>query len=182
MFVAQKLRNENIAQYLLYMWQIEDTLRAFSLDTDLMEKNYLAHFTQWDEGQKAEALAWYRDIANMMRSEGVTERGHLQICKNVITNLADLHADLMASHNFQYYHMAYNHALSLIVELRSHQPHADQTNEIESCFELLYGVTLLKMKGSTVSQDTLQASQTISTFIGMLSEYYHKNLKEPLEL
>lgn len=182
MLVAQKLRNENIVQNLLYMWQIEDMLRAFDLDTDLVEKNYLAHFTQWNGSQKADALAWYRDIADMMRSEGVTKRGHLQICKNVIANLAELHRDLMASHNFQYYHMAYNHALPLVVELRSRQPHADKTNEIESCFELIYGVTLLKMKNSPVSHDTQQALQTISAFVGMLGEYYHKNLKEPLEL
>ncbi len=164
------------------MWQIEDMLRAFNLNIDLVEKNYVARFTQWNEEQKTEALTWYLDIANMMRSEGVAKKGHLQICKNVITNLAELHHNLMTSHNFQYYHMAYNHALPLVVELRSHQPHADNTNEIESCFELIYGVTLLKMKNSPVSQDTMQALQTISTFIGMLSEYYHKNLKEPLEL
>ena len=29
MFVANELRKKNIAEYLLYMWQIEDTIRAF---------------------------------------------------------------------------------------------------------------------------------------------------------
>ena len=29
MFIAQELRKKNIAEYLLYMWQVEDTIRAF---------------------------------------------------------------------------------------------------------------------------------------------------------
>lgn len=182
MFVAQKLREENIAEYLIYMWQVEDLLRAFHLDIDLVEKNYVAHFTQWTTQQRVEATKWYQDLIDMMRSEGIAERGHLQICKNVIINLTELHQSLMASHNFQYYHAAYNQALPLIVELRSHQPHASETNEIESCFELIYGLMTLKMKGQPISQDTLNASQTISTFIGMLSNYYHENKKKPLEL
>ncbi len=182
MFVAQKLRKDNIAEYLIYMWQIEDMVRAFNLDIDLVKKNYLSHFTQWNDQQRAEALVWYQDIINMMRSENITDKGHLQICKNVIANLTELHQDIMTSSNFQYYHAAYNQALPLIVELRSHQPQSCQTNEIESCFELIYGIMLLKMKKQAISQDTLQASQTISAFLGMLSNYYHENLKEPLKL
>lgn len=182
MFVAQELRKNNIAEYLIYMWQVEDLLRAFNLDIDLVSKNYLTRFTQWTPQQRAEATQWYQDIINMMRSEGVAEKGHLQICKNVIINLTELHQSLMASHNFQYYHAAYNQALPLIVELRSHQPEADKKNEIESCFELIYGIMTLKLKKQPISQDTMQASHTISTFIAMLSNYYHENLKKPLEL
>ena len=29
MYIAQELRKSNIAEYLLYMWQVEDTIRAF---------------------------------------------------------------------------------------------------------------------------------------------------------
>ena len=29
MFIADQLRKKNIAEYLLYMWQVEDTIRAF---------------------------------------------------------------------------------------------------------------------------------------------------------
>ena len=34
MFVASQKRKENIAEYLLYMWQIEDLIRANNLDID----------------------------------------------------------------------------------------------------------------------------------------------------
>ena len=43
----------------------------------------------------------------MMRAEGVTEKGHLQINRNVIRNLTDLHADLLASTKYPFYNAAY---------------------------------------------------------------------------
>ena len=34
MFTAQRLREKNIAEYLLYMWQVEDVLRAYGCDEE----------------------------------------------------------------------------------------------------------------------------------------------------
>ena len=36
MFIAQKLKQTNIAEYLIYMWQIEDIIRAAGCDIDLL--------------------------------------------------------------------------------------------------------------------------------------------------
>ncbi len=182
MFVADRLRKENIAEYLIYMWQMEDMLRAFHLDIDEVKANYLPHFTDWSEEQRQRASRWYEDLIEMMRSEGVSERGHLQICRNVIINLSDLHHSLLGSQKYPYYLAAYNEALPLIVEFRSRQAAGDDHPELESCFELLYGLTLLRMRQESISDETLEAARKISTLIGMLSDYYHKNLMEPLEL
>ena len=38
MFIASQKRKENIAEYLLYMWQIEDMIRANNLDIDKIRK------------------------------------------------------------------------------------------------------------------------------------------------
>ena len=38
MIIAQQKRRDNIAEYLLYLWQVEDLLRACSLDIDKVEK------------------------------------------------------------------------------------------------------------------------------------------------
>ena len=34
MIIAQKKRKENIAEYLLYMWQIEDLIRATGVSAE----------------------------------------------------------------------------------------------------------------------------------------------------
>ncbi len=44
MFVAQELRKKSIAEYLLYMWQIEDIIRAYGCSLPVIKKNYIDRF------------------------------------------------------------------------------------------------------------------------------------------
>ena len=37
MYISKELRKKNIAEYLLYMWQVEDIIRANGLDADKIE-------------------------------------------------------------------------------------------------------------------------------------------------
>lgn len=60
MFIAQELRRKSIAEYLLYMWQIEDTIRAMGCSLPLIRKAYINQFTSYTEEQRAEGvrLVW----------------------------------------------------------------------------------------------------------------------------
>ena len=40
MFIADQLKKQSISEYLLYMWQVEDTIRAYGLDADRMDAEY----------------------------------------------------------------------------------------------------------------------------------------------
>ena len=44
MIIAKRKRKENIAEYLLYMWQIEDIIRANNLDIESIRKNVIDRF------------------------------------------------------------------------------------------------------------------------------------------
>ena len=37
MYIAKQLKEKNIAEYLLYMWQVEDIIRAHSLNIDQLK-------------------------------------------------------------------------------------------------------------------------------------------------
>lgn len=54
-------------------------------------------------------------------------------------------------------------------------------DEIETCFNSLYGVMMLRLQKKDISPQTLNAVKEISTFIGMLNDYYIKDREEPLE-
>ncbi len=41
MYIASHKRKENIAEYLIYMWQIEDIIRANDLDIDKIKNNVI---------------------------------------------------------------------------------------------------------------------------------------------
>ena len=69
------LKKNNIAEYILYLWQIEDYLRAFP--------------------QQAEANQELHDLSNMMHQENIMDKGHLQLAQNALSELEDLHNDLL---------------------------------------------------------------------------------------
>ena len=41
MLIAQQKLKENIAEYILYMYQIEDVIRAYQFDLDSILENYV---------------------------------------------------------------------------------------------------------------------------------------------
>lgn len=181
MFVAEQLRKKNIAEYLLYMWQVEDVVRAFGLDAEKMAKEYVPQFGL--DAEKSEGLkGWYEHLIEMMREEGVTEKGHLQVNKNIIILLTDLHAQLLKSSKHPFYSAAYYKALPFIVELRAKSAESQEKNEIENCFDALYGVMLLRMQKKEVSAETATAIDNIAKFIGLLSDYYKKDKEGELEV
>ena len=182
MLIARELQNKNRAEYLLYMWQVEDIIRSYGADIDKLNENYLSQFGV-DEAQMQELRTWYADLCNMMREEGKMEKGHLQICNNVIIGLEDVHEQLLASTKFPYYRNMYHTVLPYIVELRAMSgASASNVGEIEHCFEVLYGIVLLRLQQKDISAETQQAAQHISQFLGQLSDYYFKQKEGTLEL
>lgn len=88
-----------MAEYLLYMWQIEDIIRANDLDIDKIKTNVIDKF-QLDADQRKQMVEWYESLIDMMRREGVEKTGHLQLNKNVIIQLTDLHLALLKDPRF----------------------------------------------------------------------------------
>ena len=113
---------------------------------------------------------------NMMNQEGCREKGHLQINKIVVQSLAELHAQLLQSPKFPFYSAEYYKVLPFIVELRNRGD--KDINEIETCLNALYGVMMLRLQQKEITPSTQNAIKEITTFIGMLSDYYHKDKTE----
>lgn len=168
MRVAEQLRKTNIAEYLIYMWQVEDLLRANHCDMDQVRQNILPAFAEAD---RAAEDKWLSELCNMMLTEGVTQRGHLQINKNVLSELTDLHLALLASPKFPFYSAAYYNALPFIVELRGKEGN-EVLPEIETCFNALYGELMLKLQKKPIGEETQRALRSISKMVAMLAQYY----------
>lgn len=181
MYISQRLKQQNIAEYLLYMWQVEDLIRANGFDIEKVKRNIVDPYPSLTDVQKAELLRWYGDLISMMRDEEVMQKGHLQINKNVIVWLTDLHLRLLRSPKFPYYSAAYYKALPFIVELRAKGADKD-VPELETCFDALYGVWMLKIQKKEVSEGTQKAMKTISDLVAMLAGYYIKEKKGELDL
>ena len=180
MIIAKQKRQENIAEYLLYLWQVEDLLRACNLDIDKVEKAVIGR-CDVDDKTRNEIKDWYESLIKMMELENVRERGHIRVCHNVLIRLNDLHMQLLANQDrFPDYHADYYRTLPFIVQLRATLPEQERPSELETCFNALYGVMMLHLQGKEISQDTAAAISQISHFIGMLAAYYKRDEEKPL--
>ena len=161
------------------MWQVEDTIRAFDCSLRRIRDEWVSRF-DYTEEQKEEEVDWFGNLIRMMNQEGCREQGHLQINRVTMQMLSDLHQQLLASPKFPFYNAAYYKVLPFIVELRNRG--ADkQENEIETCMNALYGVMMLRLQKKEITPNTAHAVKEITTFIGMLSDYYKKDKEEGLK-
>lgn len=172
MLIAQKLRKENITEYLLYMWQIEDLIRAFNLDIDLINKQIIQPYPIVDE-QKKEMLEWYESLIDMMRREDVQETKHLQINKNIILLLNELHHLLLKHGVDPAYNAKFYHILPFVNQLRTQQ-NSNETTDLEVCFTFQYGIMLMRMKKAEITPETLQAQTEIAKYLVLLAKNYNK--------
>ena len=178
MKIAQQLREKNIAEYLIYMWQVEDLIRANGCDLDRMENQVIARYP---EEERASLREWYGNLITQMCEENVREKGHLQINRNVILKLTELHNLLLSSPKYPFYNASYFKALPFIVELRNKNGHKEES-ELETCFEALYGVLLLRLQKKPISEGTARAIEVISALLSMLANFYDKDCKGELKL
>lgn len=177
MYIAQKLRKENIGEYLLYMWQIEDLIRAFQFDIEQIDKTIVQPY-QLPIADKKKLYQWYKNLIEMMKTEQIKKSGHLQVNQNIVEKLNDYHEQL--------YHATDNAATTtyqatflsiqpLLTALRKQMPNQERMNDIEVCFSFLYGILLLNMKKTDISTETKNAQRQITQFVQLLTQVFMQN-------
>ena len=172
MITARQKRKENIFEYLIYMWQVEDLIRACDFDANEIEKRVISQYGQ-PEDIKREIRQWYGELIDMMRGEDVMEKGHIRININVMAELTELHLRLLKSPQETIYGALYYKTLPAIVQLRSKSGGCD-VSEIETCFTAVYGYLLLRMQGKEVSNDTTESIKLISNLLTFLAAKFHE--------
>jgi len=170
MFIAKKLKKENICEYLLYMWQVEDLIRAFGLNLEAISERIIVSYPVSDAERKT-LYEWYESLIEMMRLENVQENGHLQLNKNIIIELDELHGLLLRSGKDAGYNAKFYHVLPFITQLRNQQQNT-QLSDVELCFNFQYGIMLLRMKKADITPETLQAQTEISKFMVLLTRNF----------
>lgn len=173
MLVAREKKKSNIAEYVLYMWQIEDMLRAMNLDIVRVEQNVVAGF-QVEETKKREIRDWYDNLIAMMRQEKVEERGHLQVLKNTVNELTELHFYLLHRVHDRRYHQLVTMAASNLIDFRKKAGVDDLISDVELALNGLYGQLLLRLQKKEISPDTIRAMESFSKMIAYLSACYQQ--------
>lgn len=170
MLVAEEKRKTNIAEYILYMWQVEDLIRAYQFNIDLIETNLISQYSQPPK-VKNDVRDWYANLMLMMYREGVKDTGHLSFLKTLINELTDLHYRLLNHEGEDNYRTIFNEAAGNLEVYKKKLPN-HHMGDIESCFNALYGLLLLRLNKKTVSKDTETAMSSFSKVLAYLSQRF----------
>jgi hypothetical protein len=180
MIIARQKRNDNIMEYLLYMWQVEDLIRANHFDVEEIRRTLVAAYDQ-PEDVKRQILQWYEELIAMMRSEGVVESGHIQLNKNVLLQLTDLHLQLLKDPKEMVYGALYYKTLPFIIQLRS-KSGGIEMSELETCFTAVYGYLILRMQQKEILPETVEAVKQILALLSFLAEKHKEIRNQELDL
>ena len=147
-----KTKRDNIAEYILYLWQMEDYLRAFP--------------------NQSEATQELHELNEMMHREGITDNGHLQLAQNALSELEELHAQLL-NEDAMYRAAVIRLQPGLnILKAKTDRP---TMSDIEACLTLLYQITLLRLQKKEISAETRNVQEQATKLLQFLSKVYYDN-------
>ena len=181
MDIAIAKRKENIAEYILYLWQLEDLLRALQFSPEAIYSQLVAP-RQIEENVKHEYLIWYMDITNLLRKEGKEESGHLEHTLHLIGDMHNLHLQLMQHPVGEHYRKTFSALAPQIPALRTLVKKEDIC-DIELCFRALYAVMLYRIKGEQKRAEAIKDTmELVSPVIAELSAMYGKVERGEIDL
>ncbi|HRP60942.1 MAG TPA: DUF4924 family protein [Vicingus sp.] len=178
MLLAEHKKQTNLAEYILYMWQIEDIIRSHNFDLDLINDSIISRFEVSKEVQYDIKL-WYQNLIEQMMKEGKSEKGHLNALNLHLDELNNLHNSLLTTIQDTQYQEAYILAQDNIKNFIN-KSGGEANTEIEACLIALYGFLMLKLKSSEVSSATKDAMQTFSKLLAILIDRHNKLKKGEL--
>jgi hypothetical protein len=180
MLVAQQKRKENIAEYLIYMFQIEDLVRAFKFDIEEIDRSLVSQY-QEDYETKREIREWYKGIISMMKENDLEKKGHIPLINGLMNTLNDIHMSLLKKEGEKEYQEIAASCRPAIEELRMKSGDPDK-NDVEVCLNGLYGLLMLKIQKKKINPETEKAFENISKMIALLTLRFHEIEKGEKEI
>lgn len=181
MYIAQKKRKENIAEYILYLWQLEDLLRALQFSPEAIYSQLVAK-SALDDASRQQVFFWYMDIVNLLRKEGKEESGHLEHTLHLIADLNDLHMRLLSLPVGEKYRKVFAALAPEMPALRVKLGKTD-VSDIELCFRALYAVVLYRIKGDKSHEEGIRnVIGLISPVIAELASVYRQVERGEIDL
>ena len=177
MLIAREKKKNNIAEYILYMWQLEDMLRALKLDMEQVDRYLVAGF-QADERTSKEIHDWYDNLIAIMQKEKVEEKGHIQALKNTVDELTELHFFLLHQAHDGRYRQLVTQAAGNLVEFRRKAGVDDTVSDVELALNGLYGQLMLKLQKREIHPETVAAMESFSKMIAYLAARYKQREEE----
>ena len=172
MLIAQQKQQENIAEYIIYMYQMEDIIRAFQFDLDKIVQ-YIVQPAVKTEHELADNKKWFEDVIRQMKAQRLEQQGHLADIQDVVIELSYLHNTLLTVYNDDKYKTLNEQGATTIDEFKSKSNLKDKNN-IEILLHAMYMKLLMRLKKQEISSETEEAFDTMRIQLAYLVKAYHQ--------
>ena len=152
MILSDTKKKEHIVEYILFLWQIEDLIRAAKFNPDILE-GWAEETAMREDTDPDREKEWIVGLAQSMRIEGKEESGHITKVSEPLVELAHLHEMLLGTVEDLRYKEAFETAKPFLKELSAKQ-NDEAVHPVEQLLIGLYGWLMLRMKKEVISPES----------------------------
>jgi hypothetical protein len=171
--VAEKKKSQNIAEYLIYMYQMEDLIRSYQGNMDEISQYVISHYPITEE-EKSLVKNWFNSLVKKMEAEEIMEKGHLKELQELVVSLSQIHWKLLKTDST--YFSVYSKAKPFILEAVVEAKGKDLGNEIQICLNGVYGLLLCRLLGKKVEDQQLKMAEAFGEVLSLLNFSYQQQI------
>ena len=119
--------------------------------------------------QNAEATPELHELNEMMHREGIVEGGHLALANNALSEVEELHAQLLDEDALYRAAMIRLRPALNLLKAKTDRP---TMSDIEACFVLLYQIMMLRLQKKEITPETADVQQRATQVLTFLSRAY----------
>ncbi len=168
MLLADKKKQENISEYIIYMYQTELLIRNFDFDINKIKAHVFNNIpdNKMAPAIKEEILSWYETVIASMKSEGLESEGHLSYVQKEVQKLSDLSLKLLTED--QNYQLVFNSA-RLAIRENIVSSEGLVSDPIQACLNGIFGLLLARMNGKEIPEETMEQIEHFGNVLSYLS-------------
>ncbi len=171
MQIAEKKKQNNVAEYIIHMYQTEDLIRVYEFDMELIKEYVIKHIPQ-DEVSKEEIIAWYTDILKSMQDQKLVKKGHLAETQKVVTKLETMKDDLVKTDD-EFKKIYLDAKVGIDDMMKMSEGKVD--GEIQLCLNAIYGLLIARINGREVPADLQPTLDHFGNVLSYLSYKYKQD-------
>lgn len=167
--IAEKKRGENIVEYLLFLWQMEDLLRGVDFEMAALESGVLAEID--DEKLKSQSIDWFIALDKAMQANNAKTSGHTTETYDILAELSVLQHTLLSVLDDAPFKKLFNKVQPLLIEFRAKGDKLPK-GDVETALTAMYGYLTLRLSGQAISEETQEALDAFSAYLRHLAKAY----------
>lgn len=168
--IAKLKQKENISEFLLFLWQMEDLLRGIEFDLARLDDEILPAII--DEGERLKTRKWLAEMAKDMVLASLQLSGHHRETHEVLNEMGMLQQTLLSVTKNTPFTKAHEAVQPVLDDFRKKGEQVPKS-DMETALTALYGMLTLRIAKKEVSEETSNAMVPISAYLRELTRAYH---------